>query len=106
MREQSRAAGAAFRVVYVPADAELGAAPPDPLAEAAHAFLAHLAEAEGLPLLDLTPALAARSRGQRLRFATDDHPDPRGHRLIAEALLAGRCSSPLNGGRRSGWRWC
>jgi lysophospholipase L1-like esterase len=89
MRERSRAAGAGFQVVYVPADGELGAAPANPLAEAAHALLTRLAAAQGLPLVDLTPALAARSRGRGLRFAGDDHPDARGHRLIAEALLDG-----------------
>jgi hypothetical protein len=87
MAQRARAAGAAFSVVYVPADAELGSAPRDPLAEAAHALLVELAAAEALPLVDLTSGLAARSPGRRLRHAADEHPDPRGHRLIAEALL-------------------
>ncbi len=87
MGARASSAGADFHVVYVPADGELGAAPPDPLAEAAHALLARLAAAEGLPLVDLSAPLAARSAGRRLRFAEDDHPDARGHRLIAAALL-------------------
>ena len=88
MAARARSAGARFHVVYVPTDAALAAAPPDPLAEAAQAMLATLAAEQALPLVDLTPALAARSHGRRLRFETDEHPDPRGHRLIAEALLA------------------
>jgi lysophospholipase L1-like esterase len=87
MAQRAGAAGAAFHVVYVPSDGELGAAPPDPLAEAAHALLARLAASEGLPLLDLSATLAARAGDRGLRFAADDHPDARGHRLIAEALL-------------------
>jgi hypothetical protein len=137
MGDRARAAGAAFHVVYVPSDAELGAAPSgaarrrtageapagpaargeprpagrassapaprgvgrassgrDPLAEAAHAMLRDLARAEGLPLVDLTRPLSERARGRGLRFATDDHPDARGHRLIAEVLL----DSPLFSG--------
>jgi lysophospholipase L1-like esterase len=87
MAGRARAAGAAFHVVYVPSDGELAAAARDPRAEAVHARLAQLADAEGLPLVDLTAELLASSHGRRLRFATDEHPDPRGHRLIAAALL-------------------
>jgi lysophospholipase L1-like esterase len=87
MARRARAAGAAFHVVYVPSDAELGVAPADPLAEAAHALLVQLAATEALPLVDLGAPLAARSGGRALRFAEDDHPDARGHRLIAAALL-------------------
>jgi hypothetical protein len=137
MGDRARAAGAAFHVVYVPADAELGALPSpagerkagseaparpeargerrpaglesaapapsrvgransvrDPLVEAARAMLRDLARAEGLPLVDLTRPLSERARGRGLRFATDDHLDARGHRLVAEALL----DSPLFSG--------
>src|SRR5262245_5816691 len=87
MARQARAAGAAFHVVYVPADAELGVGPADPAAEGAHALLGVLAASEALPLLDLSAPLAARARGRGLRFAEDDHPDAQGHRRIAEALL-------------------
>src|SRR5262245_58484324 len=84
---RARAAGAAFHVVYVPSEAELGVGPADPLAEAAHSMLVELATTEGLPLLDLSAPLAARAGGRGLRFAEDDHPDAQGHRWIAEALL-------------------
>jgi lysophospholipase L1-like esterase len=88
MAARAGAAGAAFQVVFVPSDAELGGGPADPLAAAAHAFLRELARRDGIALLDLGPELAASSAGRGLRFASDDHPDARGHRLIAEALLA------------------
>ncbi len=87
MAGRARTAGAGFHVVYVPSDGELGAGARDPRAEAVHARLAQLADTDDLSLIDLTAALESLSQGRRLRFATDEHPDPRGHRLIAAALL-------------------
>jgi len=93
MNARARAAGAAFEVLWVPSDAELAGDTADPATAAAHAPLRELARAHGLALVDLGPDLAALGAGRGLRFAGDDHLDPRGHRLIAEALLAHRAGA-------------
>jgi len=51
------------------------------------AALAELARAEGIPFVDLTPALrASAERGALPYFAADTHLDATGHAVMAEAL--------------------
>ncbi len=70
---------------------------PDTLARRVHApaydttwqVLRRCLEAEGLPVLDLTPALRrAVRRGRRVYFAFDGHFDESGHEATASALAA------------------
>lgn len=96
----ARAQGADFQIVLIPHYATVqpeltpsfvGARAADPDLTRAHARVTSIAQAQGVPLLDLTPGFIrfreADPKGQALFFARDKHFTPLGHCLTG-ALVA------------------
>jgi hypothetical protein len=84
MQSFCQARGARFAIVFVPNKGRGGG----PASGQWLPRLASFCAARRVPLLDLTPALAAAARQQPVYFRLDDHWNRRGHQVAAEAAAA------------------
>lgn len=66
-----------------------------------HRRLAAWATAAGAEVLDLAPAFAGRDAGALHASATDQHPNPNGHAIAANAIRDALVSAPLVRARRT-----
>lgn len=86
-RDTALADGAEFLVMIIPTKEEVYLPLLDrPAPDMTTPFATALA-AEGVWLLDLTPALQARALDEPVYFEIDGHPNAAGYRLIANAVL-------------------
>jgi lysophospholipase L1-like esterase len=83
LRDAVRHQGAAFRMIVFPFRFQVVPGAPPPVAQAA---IARFCRAEGIPCLDLLPAL--RPLGES-GFVDYDHLSPRGAQVVADALEGG-----------------
>jgi lysophospholipase L1-like esterase len=97
LRDEVRADGASFAILVFPFRFQVALGAPAPIAQRT---LAQSCRREGIPLLDLLPALASVGEAAFLDY---DHLSPAGAGLVAEqvlgsSLLSGAGAAPTGGG--------
>lgn len=93
--ELARSRGASFLALLVPTKEHVYLPPAPDAPQRRLEVLAAALEAQGVPVLDLTPALReAAGHGERVYFEVDGHPNVRGNEIIAGAV-AGRLQAGL-----------